>query len=107
MVGDSIRRVRQAEDEAEDIVEEAAEQVERLRSDTKQDCSMKVLSAKQRAREAARGVRAQVLKEAEEEVGAIAKCAATEREAIAREAERKSERAVKAVLEMLEAEWSG
>lgn len=107
MVGNSIRKVRQAEDEAEDIVEEAAERVERLKSDTAQDCSMKVLSAKQKARGEAQDVRAQILREADEEVGAIEKCAVTEREAIAREANRRSELAVKVVLEMLEADWCG
>lgn len=107
MVGNSIRRVRQAEDEAEDIVEEAAEQVERLKSDTAQDCSMKVLSAKQKARAEAQDVRTQVLREADEEVGAIEKCALTEREALVREADRRSELAVKVVLEMLEADWRG
>lgn len=106
MVGDSIRRVRLAEDQAEDIVEEAAEQVERLRSDTLNDYSLRVMRATQKAREAADELRAQVLSEADGEIQSIHKSAKLEREILAIESSKKIDAAVATVLEMLQKEWS-
>lgn len=105
MIGDSIRRVRLAEDEAEDIIENAAEEVERLRSDARNDYSLSVMKAVQKAREEAESVRAQALHEAEEEIKALTKSAKIEREMLTLDSNKKVEDAVRKVLEMLRADW--
>lgn len=102
MVGDSIRRVRQAEDEAEDIIEAAAEQVERLESDARRDYSMRVLAAQERARKDGARRRAQALKQAEEEISVVRKDADWERRMITLTGGNRMGEAVAAVLEMLE-----
>jgi vacuolar-type H+-ATPase subunit H len=105
VIGDSIRQVRQAEDEAEDVIEEAAEQVERLRSDARNDYSIRVMSATEKARRSAESLRTQVLREAAEEIGAINKSARWEREMLALDSSKKTDAALKRVLGMLREDW--
>lgn len=105
MIGDSIRKVRQAEDEGEDIIEEAAEQVERLMSTARNDYSLRVMSATQKARKTGESLRAQVLREAADEISAINTSAKKERERLAAHSNRKATAAVRRVVEMLKESW--
>jgi len=102
MVGDSIRRVRQAEDEAEDIVEAAAEQVERLESDARREQSMRMLAAQEKARRDGARARVQALKEAHEEIEAVWKDAGWQQRIVAITGRNRMTEAVAAVLEILE-----
>jgi vacuolar-type H+-ATPase subunit H len=102
MVGDSIRAVRQAEDEAEDIIEAAAEQVERLDTDARQRYSMKILSAKERARHDAASIRGQAIQQAQEEIDAVWKDANRQKNEMGKRWSSRVDEAVAMVLDMLE-----
>lgn len=105
MIGDSIRRVRLAEDQAEDIVEAAAEQAERLMSDARNDYSLRLMTARRQARESAEGIRAAILREAAEEVASINDDAKLERESLESESAARVDLAVKRVLEIIGRDW--
>ena len=102
MVGDSIRRVRQVEEEAEDLIDDSADEAVRVESQSKQEYSVRILSAQERARKASVGIRDQLLKEADEEVRAIRKNAERQRRILALESSNRSEDALRVVLETLE-----
>jgi len=102
MVGDSIRRIKQVEEEAEDLIDDAADETFRVESQSKQEYSVRILSAQERARRASEGIRDQLLKEADEEVRAIRKTAERQRRILALESSNRSEDAVRVVLQTLE-----
>ncbi|MHB8893668.1 MAG: hypothetical protein ACYC99_00615 [Candidatus Geothermincolia bacterium] len=102
MVGESIKRVRRAEEKAEDTIEAAAEEVERVEADASRDYSMMVLAAIERARKDGAKARAQALKQAEEEISVVRKDADWERSMIALNGRNRMDEAVAAVLEILE-----
>jgi vacuolar-type H+-ATPase subunit H len=99
--GDSIRRVSQAEEEAEDLIEDAAEQAERIRSDSENEYSRKILSAQEKARRESAGLKVQVRREADEEIKAIQKNVQWECRMLGLQSGAKMDTAVRAVLEML------
>lgn len=105
MIGDSIRRVRLAEDQAEDIVEAAAEQAERIMSDARNDCSLEVMTARRQARESAGEIRTAILREAAEEVASINGDAKLERESLESGSAARADLAVKRVLEIIGRDW--
>lgn len=102
MVGDSIRRVKDVEEEAEDLIDDAADEAVRVESQSKHEYSVRILSAQERARKASEGIRDQLLKEADEEVRVIRKNAERERRILTIESGNRSEEAVRLVLEKLE-----
>jgi len=101
MIGDSLRRVRQVEEEAEDLIEEAAEEADRLASVARQDYSMTIMAAERRARKEGEVIREQILKEAEEEVKAIRKDHDWERKMLYMEGNRRMDGVVGEVLQAL------
>jgi vacuolar-type H+-ATPase subunit H len=102
MEGDSIRRIKQVEEEAEDLIDDAADETHRVESQSKQEYSVRILSAQERARKTSEGIRDQLLKEADEEVRAIRKDAEHKRGILNLQSGSQTGDAVRVVLQTLE-----
>jgi vacuolar-type H+-ATPase subunit H len=99
---ESIKKVRDAEEEAEDLIDGALEQADRLISDGRSEASGRVAAAEARARREGEELRRGIMEEAEKEVMEIKEEAEARRQSINRIGQWRIGRAVEAVLDALE-----
>jgi V/A-type H+-transporting ATPase subunit G/H len=101
MAVESIRNVRRAEAQAEELVDDASEQSDRLMSDGRFEASDRIAAAEERAREEGERIRRELLQEAEAEVEQIEQEAEKERQRIRERGPLFVDSAVKVVLDSI------
>ncbi|MFH1149696.1 MAG: hypothetical protein V1748_04405 [Actinomycetota bacterium] len=99
---EGIRKVREAEEEAEDKIDAASERAERIIADGSDAASRVLAAAEGRASARAREIQEQARLETDVEIRAIEQAAEKERERVTRLAEMHRDAAVKVVLEAME-----
>ena len=82
MAVESIRKVRRAEEQAEDLIDDALDQSDRLVSDGRFEASGRIAASDERARREAEQIRMELAREADAEVEKIKQEAEKERNRI-------------------------
>jgi vacuolar-type H+-ATPase subunit H len=101
MAVESIRKVRRAEEQAEDLIDEALEQSDRLISDGRFEASSRIAVSDERARREAEEIHMEHIREADAEVEETEREAEKERNRIRERGLLFIEDAVKVVLEVI------
>lgn len=101
MAVESIKKVREAEEQAEDIVHDAADEADRVIADARLEATRRISAAGERATGENSTMRRRLEQETESEVQAIWRRARAERERIKGEGNIRMDSAIKAVLEMM------
>lgn len=102
MPTEGLRRIREAEDEAESLIDIALDGFDRTLQDTRHEASRRILSAEARAKNDSDEIRARLALEAESEAQEIGRRAEVERGKVRDQALSRMAEAVGSVLEVIE-----
>lgn len=101
MATEALRKVRDTEEKAEDLIHSAYDEADRILADARSDAARMVDGAQNRVRREVTFIRSSLDKEANEEIQALQARSAAEREKIHQVALARIEEAVRTVLEKI------
>jgi vacuolar-type H+-ATPase subunit H len=103
MPTEGIKKVRQAEDKAEDIIDAAAEDADRIIADAKREASRRVRAAGERARHEGGELKRKLMLRADDQVLSVKKATDRELSEVRRRAHVGFDRAVQILLDDMKA----
>jgi vacuolar-type H+-ATPase subunit H len=102
MATDGLRRIKEAEERAEDLIDDALDNADRIASDAQIDAARLVSDAEARARQEASRLSAHIQDEAEAEIQAMNLETEKQRDIIRKQGKQQMEEAVTAIVDGLQ-----